>query len=104
MGGFNIQPAGLSRAEAAAAQWDGGDSRRAPDLLPRAVPWPARRLLMERASAQRIKDGRMLLWIIGFSLLGSIGALLAAALFLLFPAGIRQVLLPHLLSYATGTP
>ncbi|MBK6960539.1 MAG: ZIP family metal transporter [Gammaproteobacteria bacterium] len=45
----------------------------------------------------------MLLWIIGFALLGSIGAIAVAALFLLFPEGIRRVLIPHLVSYATGT-
>lgn len=45
----------------------------------------------------------MLLWIIGFSLLGSVGAVAGAALFLLFPEGIRKVLIPCLVSYATGT-
>jgi zinc and cadmium transporter len=38
-----------------------------------------------------------------FSFLGSVGALLVSALFLLFPAGIRQKLVPNLISYATGT-
>jgi len=38
-----------------------------------------------------------------FSILGSLGALLISALFLLFPAGIRQRLVPNLVSYATGT-
>jgi len=45
----------------------------------------------------------MLLWIIGFSILGSIGATAAAALMLLFPESIRRTLVPCLLSYATGT-
>jgi zinc and cadmium transporter len=46
----------------------------------------------------------MLLWIIGFSVLGSIGAVAGATLFLFFPEGIRRVLVPLLISYATGTP
>ena len=33
----------------------------------------------------------MLLWIIGFSLLGSVGVVASAALFLFFPEGIRKV-------------
>ena len=45
----------------------------------------------------------MLLWIIGFGILGSIGAVAGAALFLFFPEGIRKVLVPCLISYATGT-
>jgi zinc and cadmium transporter len=45
----------------------------------------------------------MLLWIIGFSLLGSVGAVAGAALFLFFPEGIRKILVPCLVSYATGT-
>jgi zinc and cadmium transporter len=45
----------------------------------------------------------MLLWIIGFSLLGSVGAVAGAALILLFPEGIRRTLVPSLISYATGT-
>jgi len=45
----------------------------------------------------------MLFWIIGFSLLGSIGAVAGAALFLFFPENIRKVLVPNLISYATGT-
>ncbi|MCQ8127684.1 ZIP family metal transporter [Methylomonas rivi] len=45
----------------------------------------------------------MLLWIIGFSILGSLGAIAGAALFLFFPDGIRKILLPCLISYATGT-
>jgi zinc and cadmium transporter len=45
----------------------------------------------------------MLLWIIGFSILGSAGALAAAALFLFFPERVRKLLVPLLISYATGT-
>jgi len=45
----------------------------------------------------------MLLGIIGFSLLGSVGAVTGAALFLFFPEGIRKILVPCLVSYATGT-
>lgn len=42
-------------------------------------------------------------WIVGFSLLGSVGAIAGAALVLLAPAALRARLLPCLLSYATGT-
>jgi zinc and cadmium transporter len=45
----------------------------------------------------------MLTWIIGFGLLGSLGAICAAALFLLFPENVRRFALPALISYATGT-
>ena len=45
----------------------------------------------------------MLAWIIGCALLGSIGAIGAAALFLLFPENVRRFLVPSLISYATGT-
>jgi zinc and cadmium transporter len=45
----------------------------------------------------------MLPWIVGFSLLGSIGAVAGASLFLFFPQGIRRGLVPCLISYATGT-
>ena len=45
----------------------------------------------------------MLIWIIGFSLLGSIGAVGGAALMLLFPDSVRKTLVPCLVSYATGT-
>ncbi len=38
-----------------------------------------------------------------FSLLGSVGAMIGAALLLAFPDAMRQRLLPCLLSYATGT-
>jgi zinc and cadmium transporter len=45
----------------------------------------------------------MLHWIIGFSVLGSLGAIAGAAAMLLFPAKIRRALVPRLVSYATGT-
>jgi zinc and cadmium transporter len=45
----------------------------------------------------------MLLWILAFSLLGSIGAVSGAALMLLFPDKVRRILVPSLVSYATGT-
>jgi zinc and cadmium transporter len=45
----------------------------------------------------------MLLWIVGFSLLGSVGAIGGAAVVLLAPEALRTRLLPCLLSYATGT-
>ncbi len=45
----------------------------------------------------------LLSWIIIFSALGSIGAIAGAALMLLFPEGIRRLLVPCLISYAAGT-
>lgn len=45
----------------------------------------------------------MLSWIIGFCILSSLGSLFFAALLLLLPSGMRQSLLPHLVSFATGT-
>jgi len=42
-------------------------------------------------------------WILGFALLGSVGAIGMAALFLLFPKRVRARLVPFLVSYATGT-
>ena len=45
----------------------------------------------------------ILLWIMVFSLLGSIGATSGAAMMLLFPENIRKVIVPNLISYATGT-
>lgn len=45
----------------------------------------------------------MLLWILGFSVLGSIGAVAGAALILLFQVNTRKILIPILVSYATGT-
>lgn len=45
----------------------------------------------------------MLTFVILFALLGSLGALLGAALLLLFPQAVRQKLLPMLLSFAVGT-
>jgi len=45
----------------------------------------------------------MLLWILIFSLLGSVGAIGVSALLLFFPQNIRTTLIPCLISYATGT-
>mgnify|MGYP003758466175 FL=1 len=45
----------------------------------------------------------MLLYIVFFSLAGSVLSVGSAALFLLFPKSIRKVLVPCLISYATGT-
>ncbi len=45
----------------------------------------------------------MLLLILLFSTLGSIGALLISALLLLFPESVRYRFVPNLVSYATGT-
>ncbi len=44
----------------------------------------------------------LLAWILGFSLIGSVGALSAAALLLVVPAPRRRGVLPVFLSYATG--
>jgi zinc and cadmium transporter len=45
----------------------------------------------------------LLSWIIVFSILGSVGAMIGAVLLLAFPARVQRFLLPSLLSYATGT-
>ncbi len=45
----------------------------------------------------------MFWWIIGFSLLGSLGAIAGSGLLLVFPQSIRRALVPALVSYATGT-
>lgn len=45
----------------------------------------------------------MLLWILVFSVLGSVGAVGVSALLLYFPQEIRKTLVPCLISYATGT-
>jgi zinc and cadmium transporter len=45
----------------------------------------------------------LILWIAFFSLLGSLGALVTAAAFLLLREKIQKVLIPFLVSYATGT-
>jgi zinc and cadmium transporter len=47
--------------------------------------------------------GETLPWLVVFSLLGSAGGVVGAALLLLFPEPTRRGLLPALLSYATGT-
>jgi len=45
----------------------------------------------------------VLIWIFGFALLGSVGAISAAASFMLFPKRVREQMVPFLVSYATGT-
>jgi len=45
----------------------------------------------------------LLLWIILFSLLGSVGAIIATSAFLLVPEKIQKILIPCLIAYATGT-
>jgi zinc and cadmium transporter len=45
----------------------------------------------------------LLSWILVFSVLGSVGAIAGAAALLVFPYETRRRLLPHLVSYATGT-
>lgn len=45
----------------------------------------------------------MLLWVMGFALLGSLGAIFCSGLFLTFPHSIRKLLTPSLMSFATGT-
>jgi zinc and cadmium transporter len=42
-------------------------------------------------------------WVIGFSVLGSVGAVTGAAGVLLFPEAVRRKIVPCVLSYATGT-
>lgn len=45
----------------------------------------------------------LFIWIVSFSILGSVGAILGASGILLFPKKIQQNLIPGLLAYATGT-
>jgi len=45
----------------------------------------------------------MLVWIILFCIIGGVLSVLAAALFLVLSEGLRNHLLPHLVSFATGT-
>lgn len=45
----------------------------------------------------------LVFWVLGCSLLASIGCVGVAALVLRFPAATRQILLPYLISFATGT-
>lgn len=45
----------------------------------------------------------IILWIMIFALLGSVGSVGGAALLLLFPEGVRKTLIPSLVSYAAGT-
>jgi zinc and cadmium transporter len=50
-----------------------------------------------------VTTSQVLVWIVGFSMLGSLGSVGAAALLLVVPAAGRRALLPGLLSYAAGT-
>ena len=45
----------------------------------------------------------LLTWIIGFCVLGSVGAVAGAGAMLLFPEAVRRRIVPALVSYATGT-
>jgi zinc and cadmium transporter len=45
----------------------------------------------------------LILWVILFSLLGSIFSMSGAALLLIFPEGVRRIVTPYLVSYAVGT-
>lgn len=45
----------------------------------------------------------VLTWILGFALLGSVGAVIGAAVFLVLPKETRDRTVPFLVSYATGT-
>ncbi|MFX0209596.1 MAG: ZIP family metal transporter [Candidatus Hodarchaeota archaeon] len=45
----------------------------------------------------------ILLWIIFFSFLSSVGAIIAASAFLLIPEKTQKILIPCLIAYATGT-
>jgi zinc and cadmium transporter len=45
----------------------------------------------------------ILMLIIGFSFLGSVGAILLAGSYLLFPERVQRTIIPCLISYATGT-
>lgn len=45
----------------------------------------------------------MFYWILGFSVIGSIGAIVGAAALLAFPENTRRIVIPNLVSYAAGT-
>jgi len=45
----------------------------------------------------------LLAWILGCSILGSVGAIAGAGLLLAFPDAVRDKFVPYLISYATGT-
>ncbi|MDD3761775.1 MAG: ZIP family metal transporter [Nevskiales bacterium] len=45
----------------------------------------------------------LMLWVAGFAILGSIGAIVGAALILIAPPGLRRRLVPELVSYSAGT-
>ncbi len=48
-------------------------------------------------------DSYRIFWILGFSLLGSAGAIGLAGVMLLIPERVREQLIPYLISFATGT-
>ena len=50
-----------------------------------------------------VKAAMLLSWIMEFSILGSLGAIAGAALLLPCPAQPRRLMVPNLVSYATGT-
>jgi zinc and cadmium transporter len=45
----------------------------------------------------------LLLWIIGFSLIGGVLSVLLAAIFLILPENVRAVAVPRLVSFAIGS-
>ncbi|MGD2127900.1 MAG: ZIP family metal transporter [Lysobacterales bacterium] len=45
----------------------------------------------------------LIAWIAGFSVLGSVGAIIGAAVLLAFPEMVRRTMVPYLVSYAGGT-
>lgn len=45
----------------------------------------------------------LIIWIIIFSILGSVGSVSGSALLMVFPEGVRRILTPCFVSYATGT-
>ena len=45
----------------------------------------------------------LIFWVLGFSLLGSIGSIAGASLLLVFPDAVRRKFVPCLISYASGT-
>lgn len=49
------------------------------------------------------EDKTLILWIFFFSLLGSVGAIITAAIFLSIPEKMQKTLIPCLISYAIGT-
>jgi len=71
-----------------------------PNDSPRPVVVAEAGLLVKDETTER---SMLLLWVVVFSALGSLGAITGAAALLFFPEGIRKVVVPCLISYATGT-